>query len=365
VRFDFFDPGEEAVRVSNQRVLTLEKPSVGTSFLERWKAQISPRLGMSYPISDRDVLHFHYGRFFQLPELEYLYDYSNNPSAGNQLVGNAFLEPETTISYEFGVRRQLSEHIFLDATVFFKDIFGLVGTKELEAEREGEENQFAPITYFNQDYGSVRGFELALDKKFSSYWQGAISYTLSRATGSSSDVNQGFIVSAEGQDREPIREVPLDWDRTHVLSGFLAFSDPGVWQVSFDLAIASGSPVTPLRLGQRNTRAEEINTLRLPSTTTLNMKAQKLYVLYGQEFRLFLEGRNILDRQNVRGLRPNLYPAPDAEYYREYYTEYGELGGAYNLADTIGLTEDVLIPLNDPRVYGEPRVFRVGVQLEF
>lgn len=250
-RFDFFDPGENAVRVTNQRVLALEKPTEGTSFFERWKAQISPRVGMSYPISDRDVLHFHYGRFFQLPGLEFLYDYSNDPFAGNQLVGNAFLEPETTISYEFGVRRQLSESIYVDATVFFKDIFGLVGTQELAPEREGEQNQFAAVTYFNQDYGSVRGFELALDKRFSNYWQGGVSYTLSRASGSSSDVNQGFIVSAEGQDREPIREVPLDWDRTHVLSGFLAFSDPGVWQVSFDLSVSSGSPVTPLRLGQR------------------------------------------------------------------------------------------------------------------
>jgi outer membrane receptor protein involved in Fe transport len=364
LRLDVFDPGENSIRVSNQRVLTLEKPTSGTSLFERWKAQVSPRLGMSYPISDRDVLHFHYGRFFQLPDLELLYDYSQNATSP-QTVGNAFLEPETTISYEFGVRRQLSETIYLDATVFFKDIFGLVGVQQLEAEREQEANEFAPSTYYNQDYGSVRGFELSLDKKFSSYWQGQISYTLSRATGSSSDVNQGLVVIQEGQDREPIREIPLDWDRTHVLSGFLAFSDPGIWQVSVDLNLSSGSPETPLRLGQRTTQAEEINTIRLPGIMTVNLKAQKLYELYGQEFRLFLEGRNVLDRRNVRGLQPFLYPTPDQEYYQQYYTEYGELGGAYNLKDTIGLNEDVLIPLNDPRVWGEPRVFRFGIQFEF
>ncbi|MCA9751754.1 MAG: TonB-dependent receptor, partial [Gemmatimonadetes bacterium] len=155
LRMDFFDPGENAVRVTNQRVLALEKPTSGLSFLERWKAQISPRLGMSYPISDRDVLHFHYGRFFQLPDLELLYDFSNNPVAGNQLVGNAFLEPETTISYQFGVRRQLSDRIYMDATVFFKDIFGLVGTEALEAENESEQNQFSSNSFVNKDYGSV------------------------------------------------------------------------------------------------------------------------------------------------------------------------------------------------------------------
>jgi outer membrane receptor protein involved in Fe transport len=365
VRFDFFDPGEEAIRVSNQRVLTLEKPTEGMSLFERWKAQISPRLGMSYPISDRDVLHFHYGRFFQLPDLEYLYDFSNNPTAGNRIVGNAFLDPETTISYEFGVRRQLSERIYLDATVFFKDIFGLVGTKELEAENEREQNQFASTSYVNEDYGSVRGFELSLEKKFSSYWQGGISYTLSRATGSSSDVNQGATVIAEGQDREPIREVPLDWDRTHVVNTFLYFSDPGVWAVNFDFAFGSGAPTTPRHLGQRTTRAEDINTIRLPETMTLNLRANKLYKLYGREFRLFMEGRNILDRKNVRTDLPAINPNPANEYYREFYTEFGQLGGAYNLKDTVGAAEDILVPLNDPRVWGEPRVFRFGISFEW
>jgi len=365
IRFDFFDPGANAIRISNSRVLALEKPTSGSSFLERWKAQISPRLGMSYPISDRDVLHFHYGRFFQLPDLQYIYDYANNLNAGNNLVGNAFLEPETTISYQFGVRRQLSDRLFLDATVFFKDIFGLVGTEELEAENEREDNQFASTVFVNKDYGSVRGFELSVDKNFSNYWLGGISYTLSRATGSSSDVNQGAVVAAEGLDREPIKEVPLNWDRTHVVSAYLYFSDPGIWGLNFDLSVSSGAPTTPRRLGQRTVEAEDINTIRLPGSVILSLKGNKQYSLYGREFRLFLEGRSLLDRDNVRTEDPWIWPTPSNDYYQEYYTEFGELGGAYNLKDTISAPEDVLIPLNDPRVYGEPRVFRVGIQLEF
>lgn len=365
LRFDFFDPGANAIRISNTRVLALEKPTSGSSFLERWKAQISPRLGMSYPISDKDVLHFHYGRFFQLPDLQYIYDYANNVNAGNNLVGNAFLEPETTISYQFGVRRQLSDRIFMDATVFFKDIFGLVGTQQLEAENEREDNQFASTVFVNKDYGSVRGFELAIDKNFSNYWLGGISYTLSRATGSSSDVNQGAVVVAEGLDREPIKEVPLDWDRAHVVSAYLYFSDPGVWGLNFDLSVSSGAPTTPRRLGQRTVEAEDINTIRLPGSVTLSLRGNKQYALYGREFRLFLEGRNLLDRANVRTEDPWLFPTPSNDYYQEYFTEFGELGGAYNLADTIGAPEDVLIPLNDPRVFGEPRLFRVGIQFEF
>lgn len=129
--------------------------------------------------------------------------------------------------------------------------------------------------------------------------------------------------------------------------------------------MASGSPATPRRLGQRTTKAEDINTIRLPYEMTLNVRANKQYSVYRQEFRLFVEGRNVLDRKNVRTDLPGLFPTPSHEYYQEYYTEFGELGGAYNLKDTIGAAQDILVPLNDPRVYGEPRTFRAGVQFEF
>ncbi|RPH98005.1 MAG: TonB-dependent receptor, partial [Calditrichaeota bacterium] len=38
------------------------------------KAQLSPRLGIAYPITDRGVIHFSYGHFFQIPEFRFLYD---------------------------------------------------------------------------------------------------------------------------------------------------------------------------------------------------------------------------------------------------------------------------------------------------
>jgi hypothetical protein len=38
------------------------------------KTQLNPRLGIAYPITDRGVIHFSYGHFFQIPELQYLYN---------------------------------------------------------------------------------------------------------------------------------------------------------------------------------------------------------------------------------------------------------------------------------------------------
>ena len=40
----------------------------------RYKQQISPRLGVAYPISDRDVLSFHYGWTFQTPPRNFVFE---------------------------------------------------------------------------------------------------------------------------------------------------------------------------------------------------------------------------------------------------------------------------------------------------
>ena len=38
------------------------------------KYQISPRLGLSFPISDRGAFHASYGHFFQMPAFQYMYN---------------------------------------------------------------------------------------------------------------------------------------------------------------------------------------------------------------------------------------------------------------------------------------------------
>jgi hypothetical protein len=95
----------------------------------RVKTQWSPRVGIAYPISDRDVMSFHYGRLFQVPERLNIYQ-GRNISA--QARGNPNLEPQTTISYQLGVQHLFSKEIYGQFGVYFKDIFGLLTTVDLQ-----------------------------------------------------------------------------------------------------------------------------------------------------------------------------------------------------------------------------------------
>jgi outer membrane receptor for ferrienterochelin and colicin len=319
---------------------------------ERISAVVSPRLGIAHPISDRDALHFHYGRFYQMPRLVAYYAAGEDiaEAAGGRVIGYSGLEPEVTTSYQFGAEHQFSQNVAVDITGFYKDIFGLLATEEYQrGPTEG-----SVYTYVNKDYSSVQGVEFRLTKRFSNFFSGNVSYTWLQATGVSSDENQGANAEALGLPRQPLKEIPLDWDERHTLTGFLFVSDPGNWEMTFDYSYGSGTPYTPVYLGQKQIDPESVNSGRLPSHTTVNLRGTKKYRLYGREFRLFFEALNVFDKRNVTGL---------GNYGAEYYTETGNLGGAYVETDPEG--REVLEPLHDPSTFFEGRVIRVGVAIDW
>ena len=83
VRADYFYPdGKVLVDPSDPDIYHPVKPDhIAMSLAERraiWyknataKFQVSPRLGVAFPITDRGVIHFSYGHFFQIPNFELL-----------------------------------------------------------------------------------------------------------------------------------------------------------------------------------------------------------------------------------------------------------------------------------------------------
>ena len=340
LRLDWSDPGPAS--------------EVGQSEIwrERINAVLSPRVGIAHPISDRDALHFHYGRFYQMPHLTALYESgeSIDEAPAGRVIGYSGLEPEVTTSYQFGAEHQFSQNLAMDVTGFYKDIFGLLATEEYS--RGPTEGSVYP--YVNKDYASVKGIEFKLTKRFANYFMGNFSYTWLQATGVSSDENQGAQAEAEGLPRQPLKEIPLNWDERHSIAGFLFISDPGNWEVTFDYNYGSGTPYTPRVLGQKEIDPESVNSGTRPSHQNLDIRGTKKYKLYGQEFSLFFEAHNVFDKKNLRGL---------GAYGAEYYTMTGNLGGAYVETDADG--RERLEPLNDPSVFSEGRSISIGIAIDW
>jgi outer membrane receptor protein involved in Fe transport len=297
LRWDLWTPGAQVQDLVDE----------GTEiFGKKFKMTFNPRLGISHPITDRDILRFQFGRFTQQVDYQFLFIQDTQSSGALQLLGNPNLGSEETTQYELGVEHAFSDDVKLGATLFFKDYNGL-----LDTETRGRE-PFTYSVYVNRDHGSGRGIELSLEKRPSHFIGGSINYTLGYATGKSSSYREGYDFGARGEPI-PIREWPLNWDVRHTLNlnfdfrvttgaqpSFFGIRIPKETGVNVVWRYRSGKPYTPSGRGsdQFTTR----NSARLPYLTSVDLRANKDFRFWGLKSSLLLEVKNLTNRRNARAI---------------------------------------------------------------
>lgn len=231
LRFDYWFPGklvDDAIANPNSVTIPDEikkayMEDTYSLFGRRWKGRLSPRIGISHPITDNQTLFFSYGHFSKRPKPQFVYAKIGNVSSKSsfQKFGNPNLNPETTVSYELGVRNQFSNDDVFTITAYYKDIYDYVATVSAKI----NDPRFAGqsfITYVNQDYTKSRGIELDYKKRIGKWFNGNINATYSIATGKSSSPDQGYLV-ATGGAFETIGENYLSWDRPVQVSANTSF----------------------------------------------------------------------------------------------------------------------------------------------
>ena len=343
IRYDVFSVGNQ-----------LDASEVENRIRDQW----SPRVGIAYPISDRDVFSFHYGRFSQIPDRRFIFQ-ERSAAVGTR--GNPNLENETTVSYQAALQHMFTEDVFGQFTVYFKDIYGLLTVERVVS--GDSPDQIAQYT--NRDYASSRGFEVSLTKRFTKNFAGELSYTYGIATGVASDPN---IQQQVDFLYLPIAEQALDWDQRHTISATTSIAKPGNWSANMVWTFGTGFPYTPRDRAERQQDPLRINSLRLPSNSNLTIQAEKHYKVWGQAIKVFVRGNNVLDSRNISALAPGHFPNPPQTGlfdYQTFYTETGRAGGAYLGVDE---NEDGIqdwVALNDPRVFSEGRSIRMGVGIKF
>ncbi len=221
LRLDYWFPGKYVDDVAKDTSSTfVVSPGLRKQYLDdtfslfgrRMKARVSPRLGISHPISDNQTLFFSYGHFSKFPRPQFVYSKLNRTSVRSSLpVGNPNLNPETTVAYELGIRNQLSGNDVLTVTAFYKDIFDYTTEKTVRRLSGTGGSQFF-TTYLNSDYGRIRGIEVEYKKRIGKWFRGSASGSYSIATGKSSTPNEEAIRIQQGEP-ENIKENFLIWDR--------------------------------------------------------------------------------------------------------------------------------------------------------
>jgi outer membrane receptor protein involved in Fe transport len=171
--FDPYDNNFYGYTYNDSKVFPM-KPSKA-----QW--QISPRLGISHPITENSKLYFNYGHFKQMPTYESLFRISRRADNTLQAIGDPNQILAKTVSYELGYDHQLFDNMLLiQLTAFYRDITDQ--GSNLSANNQSATTYTpigaAPYTVSSSNnYGDIRGFELTIRKHTGRWINGFINFT--------------------------------------------------------------------------------------------------------------------------------------------------------------------------------------------
>ncbi len=316
----------------------------------KWK--LSPRLGVSFPITDTGVIHFSYGHFIQTPRFQRLYQ---NPAfilgsgTGNVgVIGNTDLEPEQTISGEIGLQQQLTIDVSMNLTAYFRDIRNLTGTRSEQILLYGESASYSKFT--NSDFGFIRGFIMALSKRYSNNFSASLDYTYQIARGTNSDPEAARNAVAGGALPE-VQMTSLDWDQTHTVNASLTYGGRN-WSASLIGQTGTGLPYTPRATVDITTLLT--NSQRKPGFYNIDLRASKDFKLAHGNVSVFMRIFNIFDTLN----EINVF----SDTGRAGFTRDQEIAAATNPMQIVNsLNQWYTIQTH----YNEPRRIEVGMTYSF
>ncbi|MFZ1291026.1 MAG: TonB-dependent receptor [Melioribacteraceae bacterium] len=362
LRLDLFMPNERVP--INYRVESSQLASEVNLNDATTKVNLSPRFGVSFPISTTGAFHAAYGHFYQMPSFSKMFSqpiYVLTPLQLNGMtLGNADLDPERTIQYELGLQQQIFPGITIDVSVYYKNMSNLLGVEYLTTL-----DNVRFLHYINRDYGNSKGLTVGINAFGNDFINGSLNYTYSTANGSASDPDYIALVQASTQiggetveflDRQIIS---LNWDQTHTLNALIDFKFSNNFYMSMIGTYWTGQPYSPTFIEKYDILTQEYNNADTkPVQWSIDLKARYDFEVGWSTITAFIQVDNLFDHLNqntVFSSTGNAYNNARLPSVEEIEIERLEQAGLFTL-DEID---------NNPEWFSSPRKIRLGLILNF
>ncbi len=399
LRFDYFD--YKALRVKNISQPTdpdNETPEDGVDKViseddledsEKF-TRVSPRLGISFPVSDRTQLHINYGKMFQRPDLRRLYlgyDFLEaRVDAGSYYpFASPNLKPEKTTQYQVGLTHQLGDFTAIDLTAYYKDVTDLT-----QIFHQTPAYPTAYDFFSNTDYGTIKGVDFSLTMRRTRNIAMRFKYSLSYATGTGSYAQSQYNIAWKNSAGTPKQTNPLDYDQRHSLIGMFDLrtgkgEGPKIGEIyplenfGFNtiIQLASGTPYTPMQIYDGvspNASVQQIpigtiNSDNLPWQFVVDLKMERSFTIDKYKFVPYVWVKNLLDRENILNIYEGTGKANTSGYLQ---SAEGQLRSSSTAIDpetgeTRGdeFTHRYDLAQNNPKNYSNPRMILFGLRVSF
>lgn len=275
---------------------------------------VSPRIFVTYPLTESSKIDLSYGLFLKTPELQYLYDRFNAWTiTSGAVLGNPNMKPQRSSQYQISYEHFLTEDLNLNVTAYYKDIYNQLGVTYVLA------TPLPFYVYSTTEYGSSKGLEVSLTKSPIDNIYASLNYSLAvnKGTSAGPTSNMGRPVDPY-TDRLafPLAEFNMSNDVRHTINGSLAFmfgnnDGPEVFgiqplenaSINFDMVYRTGYPYT--RFKRSGEPISDFNEVRLPNFWRLDMRLSKRFIMkdyFGDALgktsvELFVNIYNLLNRR--------------------------------------------------------------------
>lgn len=201
-----------------------ERKTVGV-FGRNYKARLLPKINVSFPVTDNNVLYFNYGHSMRIAHPRFVYQgldpvFQDRSFLSN--LGNPDIDPEVSVSYELGYKTQITRDLAFTFTAFYKDMFDyIVSRRIIIADPTG---RFVEKTFFiNQDYARIRGIEIGYNHRLGKVFRVNASFSYQAATGKSNTAAESELQIRQNGFVNATKEQFLAWDRPFEAKGGITF----------------------------------------------------------------------------------------------------------------------------------------------
>jgi len=405
LRYDYFD-------VDNKQLVDPTLPDLGMDatsgeiIVAGWEdsettAFVSPRLGISFPVTDGTVFHAQYGQFVQQSRLLDIYQGYYRTSfeiKGGFFIPNPVgknIRPTRTTQYEIGFSQLLTDFLSFDITGYYKDVKDQVVFVSQDTDPNSSFQSYSTLA--NGDFATTKGLEITLTmRRYERIsMNAAFSFQDAKGTGSFPNSNRGIVgAPLENRTFVPVYISPLTFNNSFKGNfnidyrfgpddGPSALHDFGV---SVLVSFATGHPFTRGEGGadlegdaRFRSPIEALNSSTAPSTFQVDMMIDKTIGIFDRlAANIYVRVVNLFDATNVENVFLRTGSATDDGFISDpaliqqlsetYGPQYVDLYRAVNIdyaeqwknADGGGILGTL-----QPLIYGPPRQLILGVKLSY
>jgi len=275
---------------------------------------VSPRLGVSFPITANSKLFFNYGHFRSMPRPDDLYMFRRFRDTGAVArIGDPNAPLQQTVAYELGYEHNLFDMMLLRVAGYYRDI-------TMQPRLVTFASFDGTVSYsrtFPDNYSDVRGFELSLNKRMGEWWSGFINYTYMVTTAGNFGINRYTDNPTEQRDYErryrghyQARPVPEPYARLNFdfftppdfgpefaginWFGNWRFNVLGVWNSGFHFTWTGEAPVPGVE-----------NNMQWRHYYNIDLRLTKNFELAGANFQFFVDMNNAFNFKHMTANRWN------------------------------------------------------------